>query len=75
MAEQHEQKMDPIAPPLIEQETPDVPVQIFEKFLKGLEGAGMSIELIGRLRKALLEDQTFTDSALKAAVIAEEQSE
>ena len=52
--------------------TPDVPVQVFERFLQALEGTGMSAELVARLRKTLLEEQTFTKSALKAAVLGEE---
>jgi hypothetical protein len=51
--------------------TPDVPTQIFEKFLQALEGAGQSAEIITRLRKALLEDQAFTENALKKAVLGE----
>ncbi len=52
--------------------TPDVPVQVFEKFLQALGGAGASAQLVARLRKALLEDKTFTERALKEAVLAEE---
>ena len=50
----------------------DVPVLIFEKFLEDLENAGVSTELVTRLRKALLEEQVFTDSALKTAVLGED---
>ena len=50
----------------------DVPAQIFEEFLKALEADGASPELITRLRKTLLENKTFTDRALKAAVFGEE---
>ena len=46
--------------------------QVFEKFLEALEGAAVSAELIARLRKTLLEDKTFTERALKAAVLGEE---
>lgn len=52
--------------------TPDVPVQVFEKFLQALGGAGASAELVARLRKALLEDRTFTERALKSAVLGVE---
>ena len=52
--------------------TPDVPTQVFEKFLQALGGAAVSTELVARLRKALLEDKTFTERALKEAVLAEE---
>ncbi|TRZ44183.1 hypothetical protein D4S03_12010 [bacterium] len=49
-----------------------VPAQVFEKFLQALGEAGASTELITRLRKTLLEDKTFTERALKEAVLAEE---
>lgn len=51
---------------------PDVPAQVFEKFLQALGGAGVSAELIARLRKTLLEEQIFTERALKVAVLLEE---
>ena len=51
---------------------PDVPAQVFEKFLQALEDASVSDELIARLRKTLLDDKTFTERALKAAVLGEE---
>ncbi|NQS98749.1 MAG: hypothetical protein HQ591_09865 [candidate division Zixibacteria bacterium] len=51
---------------------PDVPAQVFEKFLQALEGAGASVELVARFRKTLLEDETFTERALKEAVLPEE---
>lgn len=52
--------------------TPDVPTQVFEKFLEALKEAGASPELVARLRKTLLEDKKFTERALKEAVLAEE---
>jgi hypothetical protein len=52
--------------------TPDVPAQVFEKFLQALTDAGASVELVARLRKTLLEDKRFTDGALQEAVLAEE---
>lgn len=52
--------------------THDVPVQVFEKFLQGLRDAGVSAEFVARLRKTLLEDKTFTEPALKEAVLGEE---
>jgi len=52
--------------------TTDVPAQVFEEFLQALEGSGVSIELVARLRKILLKDKTFTERALKEAVLAEE---
>jgi len=53
--------------------TAEVPAQVFEKFLQALEDAGVSVELVARLRKTLLKDKTFTDRALKEAVLAEER--
>lgn len=52
--------------------TLDVPVQVFEEFLQALKNSGTSVERVTRLRKALLEDRTFTERALKAAVLGEE---
>ena len=52
--------------------TPDVPTQVFEKFLQALGDNGVSAELVARLRKALLEDKTFTEQALKKVIFAEE---
>jgi hypothetical protein len=52
--------------------TSDVPAQVFEKFLQALGGSAVSAELIARLRKVLLEDKTFTERALREAVLAEE---
>lgn len=52
----------------------DIPGQVFEKFLEALGATDVSPQLIARLRKTLLEDQTFTDPALKAAVLGEEET-
>lgn len=57
-------KMDVIA---------DIPGQVFEQFLKILGETAISPALVGRLRKALIEDKTFTERALKAAVLGEEK--
>ena len=50
----------------------EVPTQVFEKFLQVLGEANMSAELVAQLRKVLLEERTFTERALKAAVLGEE---
>ncbi len=55
-----------------EQGTPDVPAQVFEKFLQTLGETGVSAEIIRRLRKALLEERTLTERTLTAAVLGEE---
>jgi hypothetical protein len=52
--------------------TPDVPAQVYEKFLEALGEASVSTELISRLQKVLLEDCTFTEEALRAAILGEE---
>lgn len=51
---------------------PDVPTQVFEKFLEVLTGADIPAEVVARLKKALVEDKTYTDRALKAAVLSDE---
>jgi hypothetical protein len=51
---------------------PAVPTQVFEKFLEALTGADIPAEVVARLKKALVEDKTFTDRALKAAVLSDE---
>jgi hypothetical protein len=56
----------------IREEAPDVPTQVFEKFLEALTGANIPAEVVARLKKALVEDKTFTDRALKAAVLSDE---
>lgn len=55
-----------------QEEFSDVPKQVFVKFLQSLGDAGISVELIERLRKTLLEDNKFTERALKEAVQPEE---
>ncbi len=52
--------------------TSDVPVRVFEKFLEALGDTAVSAELVARLRKTLLEEQVFTERALKAAVLGGE---
>ena len=51
---------------------PDVPTQVFEKFIEALGGAGASVELVARLRQTLLEDKKFTERVLKEAVLPQE---
>jgi len=51
---------------------PEVPTQVFEKFLADLIAAGLPAAMVGRLRKTLIEEPSFSDRALKAAVIPEE---
>lgn len=51
---------------------PDVPTQVFEDFLHALADAGISVELIARLRKTLMVDKKFTERALKEAIFPEQ---
>ena len=51
----------------------DIPSQIFEKFLQSLQDAEMTVELVARLRKALIEEKTINERALKEAVLGEER--
>ena len=47
---------------------PEVPKQIFAKFLDELSTTDIPAELVGRLRKTILEDQVITEGAVKAAL-------
>ena len=51
---------------------PNVPKQVFEEFLEALGQSGVSVEVVDRLRKTLLENKKYTEPALKAAVLHEE---
>ena len=53
-------------------EAPDVPAQVFEKFLADAAAAGLPAEMITRLRATLIDERAFSDRALRAAVLAEE---
>lgn len=46
---------------------PEVPKQIFARFFDELTAAGIPDDLVGALRKAIL-DQPITESAVKAAL-------
>jgi hypothetical protein len=49
----------------------DVPTQVFEKFLEAITAAGVAPEMVGRIRKALLEDHDFTEDGLESAIFGE----
>jgi len=53
-------------------ETPDVPAQVFEKFIQDLREAKVSDELVSRLEKVLLEEHSLNEIALRAAVLGED---
>lgn len=50
----------------------DVPAQVFEQFLADLAKAAVPPEVVARLRKTLLEDRLFNDTALNKAIFGEE---
>jgi hypothetical protein len=52
----------------------DIPTALFEQFIAELENTDVPGEVVAALRKALLEDKTFTDAALRAAVTVEEKA-
>lgn len=56
----------------VTERTRTVPEQVFEQFIEALQEAGVPKELVGRLRKTLIEDRIFTESAMKAAIFGEE---
>jgi hypothetical protein len=51
---------------------PDVPAQVFERFLRDLSEAGLPPDMISRLRRTLIEERSFSDRALRAALLSEE---
>jgi hypothetical protein len=51
----------------------DVPKLVFDKFLQALAGANAPPDVVGRLRKTLLDDKKFTERTLREAVLPEEQ--
>jgi hypothetical protein len=52
--------------------THDVPREVSEKFLQALSESGASSEMVSRLRKVLLDESTFNESVLRAAIFGEE---
>lgn len=50
---------------------PNIPAQVFERFLHALSEEGMSEEFIARLSKTLLEEKTFSEPALRTAIFGE----
>lgn len=61
-----------MATPAPNQAATDIPAQVFEKFLGTLAAADTPPDVVARLRKALLEDKSFTERALREAVFGEE---
>lgn len=52
--------------------TADVPALVFETFLQALDSAHLPAELIAQLHRTLLEEKTFTERALKGAILTED---
>jgi len=52
----------------------DVPAQVFERFLADLTAAEMPAEVVARLRKTLIDDSNFSETALRQAIFGEEPS-
>jgi len=50
---------------------PDVPAQVYGKFIESLGASGVPSEVVERLRKTLLQDKNLTEVALKEAILAE----
>ena len=61
-----------MATPAPDQAATDIPAQVFEKFLRDLAATDTPSDVVSRLRKALLEDKSFTERALREAVFGEE---
>ena len=61
-----------MATPVPDKAAVDIPARVFEKFLQALVDGKVSPEVISRLRTTLLEKKTFTERALKEAVLGEE---
>lgn len=51
----------------------DVPTQIFEEFCAELTAGGFPPELIARLQKTLIGDCKFSEAALRAAILSDDQ--
>ena len=58
--------------PVSDKAAVDILARVFEKFLQALADGKVSPEVISRLRTTLLEKKTFTERALKEAVLGEE---
>jgi len=58
--------------PIKEKFLQDVPSKIFEQFLQTLGETNLSKEIPARLRKVLLEEGTFSEIALREAILGKE---
>ena len=51
----------------------EVPVRVFNEFLKQLEKSGVSLSVIERLRVLLFSEKGITEKAIAEALLSEEQ--
>lgn len=52
---------------------PEVPKQVFEKFLAELGKSGVADDVVARLRNALFDARGFNEAALRAALFPADQ--
>ena len=50
----------------------DVPTQVFSRFVDALTAEGVPPDVVNRLRVVLLVEKSFTDRALRAALLGED---
>ncbi len=51
----------------------EVPVRVFNEFLKQLEKSGVFLSVIERLRVLLISEKGITEKAIAEALLSEEQ--
>lgn len=51
--------------------SPDMPRRVFERFLADLAAANQPPDVIARLREALIEQSSFGEKALRAALFSD----
>ena len=49
--------------------------KIFEEFLVQLTTKGINDDIVSRLRKLLLEDRNITETAIKAIILPDDQTQ
>jgi hypothetical protein len=53
---------------------PEVPAQIFERFLARLAESDLPTEVVDGLREAIIEDNDLSERAIRAALFPAEES-
>lgn len=51
------------------QALPEVPRQVFQKFVDELRAGGIPEDVLERLRKVLLDDRNLTEGAIRGALL------